>query len=173
MSRRLTIRRAFTIVMLTLAWCGLWRSISFANLASGVIIAAAVTLSGVGTPGRGGIKLVPLAKLARLVVVDLFTSTLDVAVEIITPTDRTEEGIVAVEVPSHSRHHLLLLIVAITLTPGTAVVDADPDTSTLYLHLLHIGRREDTVAHVEKLARLACDALPVPADSIGTTRGGP
>ena len=169
MTHYFTVRRAFTIVVLALAWCGLWRSLTLANLVVGVAIATAVTFSGLGTPGKGGIKLVPLAKLTGLVMVDLVTSTFDVAVEIVTPTDRTEEGIVAVRVPSSSREHLLLLIVAITLTPGTAVVDADPDTSTLYLHLLHIDRRESTVAHVEELARLACDALPVHA--IETKRG--
>ncbi len=161
-----TIRRILMIGALTLAWCGLWRSISTANIVTGVAISTAVSTSGVGTPGRGGIKLVPLARLAWLVLVDLISSTIDVAVEIVTPTDRTEEGIIAVNVPNHSRQHLLLLIVAITLTPGTAVVDADPDTGTLYLHLLHIDRRASTVAHVEDLARLAAEALPLETSGV-------
>ena len=161
MTTTLTIRRTLMIGALTLAWCGLWGSVSAANIVTGVAISTALSFSGVGTPGRGGIKLAPLAKLAWLVLVDLITSTIDVAVEILTPTDRTEEGIIAVIVPKHSRQHLLLLIVAITLTPGTAVVDADPDTGTLYLHLLYIDRRASTVAHVEDLARLAAEALPL------------
>lgn len=161
MTTNFTIRRTLMIGALTLAWCGLWRDISAANIISGVVISTAVSISGVGTPGRGGINVAPLAKLAWLVLVDLITSTIDVAVEILTPTDRTEEGIIAVIVPNHSRQHLLLLIVAITLTPGTAVVDADPDTGTLYLHLLHIDRRASTIAHVEDLAHLAAEALPL------------
>ena len=86
---------------------------------------------------------------------------MSVALEVLTPTDRTDEAIVAVPLPTESRRHLLLLIVAVTVTPGTAVIDADPDTGTLYLHLLHSDRRDATVAHVEELAELACKALPV------------
>jgi hypothetical protein len=41
------------------------------------------------------------------------------------------------------------------------VVDADPDTGTLYLHLLHNDRRAATIEHVGQLTRLACDALPI------------
>lgn len=163
----MTLRRLLTIAALTLAWCGLWQSISFANVASGLALAAVVTYSGLGTSGRGGVRPLPLLRLLRLVTVDLVVSTANVAIEILRPQDRTDEGIVAVKVPAESRQHLLILIVAVTVTPGTAVVDADPDTGTMYLHLLHIDRIDDTVDHVQKLAELACAALPLPR--IGAT----
>lgn len=161
MRSHITLRRILVIVALTACWCGLWRTISVANIVSGLVLSTVIVASGVGTEGRGGVRLVPLMKLVWIVFVDLVTSTVDVAVEILTPTDRTEEAIIAVKVPEDCRNHLLLLSVAITLTPGTAVVDADPVTGTLYLHLLHIDRREATVAHVQELARLSCEALPV------------
>ncbi len=164
----MTLRRFLTIIALALAWCGLWQSISFANVVGGIALGGAVTYSGLGTSGRGGIRLLPLARLFVLVTADLVASTVNVAVEIVTPQDRTEEGIIAVPVPGESRQHLLLLIVAITLTPGTAVVDADPDTGTLYLHLLHIDRSEATVEHVNRLAALACEALPLPTNGLAS-----
>ena len=167
MSRFFTIKRNIAIATLTAAWCGLWRDVSVANVLVGTVIAVAVTLPGVATRCQGGVRLVPLGRLAVLVTIDLVKSTISVAREILTPTDRTEESIIAVQLPSESREHLLLLIVAITLTPGTAVVDADPDTATLYLHLLHHDRRDATVAHVEELARLASFALP--SSRIGAT----
>jgi multicomponent Na+:H+ antiporter subunit E len=70
---------------------------------------------------------------------------------------------VAVDVPTGARRHVLLLVVVITLTPGTAVVDVDPDTGTLYLHLLHCDRREKTTRHISRLAELTCAALPDPS----------
>ncbi len=153
-------RRLATIAALAAVWCGLWGTISAANILGGLALATLITSLGVGTTGRGGVRPVPLLHLLWVVVVDLIKSTISVATEIMTPTDRTDEAVIAVQVPVHSREHFLLLVVAITLTPGTAVVDADADTGTLYLHLLHITRRDETVAHVEELARLACDALP-------------
>lgn len=166
MSRYITFRRVCTVVALTLAWCGLWRSISVANVLSGLAVSGVVVASGIGTPGLGGVRIVPLMRLLWTVFVDLITSTIDVAVEILTPTDRTQEAVIAVELPVESRSHLLLLVVAITLTPGTAVVDADAATGTLYLHLLHVDRMEATVSHVQELARLACDALPTPYNGV-------
>ena len=153
-------RRLIIIATLTLVWCGLWGEVTFANVAAGLVVAVGVTILGVGTPARGGIQPWALAKLLWVVSIDLVKSTVSVAAEIVTPTDRTDEAIIAVAVPPESRDHLLLLIVAITLTPGTAVVDADGDNGTLYLHLLHVRRRAASIEHVEKLARLACEALP-------------
>jgi multicomponent Na+:H+ antiporter subunit E len=88
-----------------------------------------------------------------------------VAWEILTPTDYTDEAIIAVDTQVESRSHLLMLVVAITVTPGTAVVDTDADTGRLYLHLLHAEKADAIVAHVQRLADLACRALPVDADA--------
>lgn len=157
----LSTRRLITIVLLVAAWCAMWRTVSIANVLSGTLLAVAVLAGGLGTPNRGSIRIVPLLRFGGLVALDLVLATVNVAKEVLTPTDYTEESIVAVHLPEESRRHLLLLVVAVTVTPGTAVVDTDPDTGTLYLHLLHHDRKEETVEHVVKLAELACAALPV------------
>ncbi len=162
----LTLRRLVTVAALVAAWCALWGEVSVANLLSGVIVAVLVSAAGIGTAGRGGIRPLPLARFVGLVAVDLVISTITVAREILTPTDYTDEAIIAVPVPAETRSHLLLLIVAVTLTPGTAVVDADPDGGMLYLHLLHADGRDATTVHVQELADLACRALPVPPDAV-------
>ncbi len=158
MRRWLTFRRLMAVAVLVFAWCSLWGEISVANVVSGTVVAFGATA--IGTPGRGGVRFGPLVRLAGLVALDMVTSTVSVAREILTPTDRTDEAVVAVPVPGDARTHLLLLIVAITVTPGTAVIDADPDASVLYLHMLHADRRDATAAHVQRLATLACQALP-------------
>lgn len=158
--RPFTLRRLVTVAALVFAWCALWGEASVANLLSGFVLAAILTGLGVGTPGRGRVRIRPLIRFGALVAADLVAATVGVAKEILTPTDRTDEAVIAVPVPPETRSHLFLLVVAITVTPGTAVVDADPDTGTLYLHLLHADRRDATVAHVRELADLACQALP-------------
>ena len=159
MATRLNPRQITAIASLTAIWCGLWGSASAANIFSGLAVAWGAFALGFGPPSRLGIRLSPLVRLAWLVGVDLAKSTLHVAAEVLTPTDRTAEAIVAVHVPPVGRAHFLLLVVAITLTPGTAVVDTDIESGVLYVHLLHHGRRSQTIAHVERLARLAADAL--------------
>lgn len=160
MTKVVTLRRLITVAMLVLAWCALWGGVSAANVLSGLLVGLVIVSLGIGTQGRGSVRLVPLLHFAGLVLWDLVASTVAVAREILTPVDYTEEAIIAVRVPTDTRSHQLLLIVAITVTPGTAVVDADPDTGTLYLHLLHDDRREAVTEHVVQLAELACRALP-------------
>ncbi|NNC79591.1 MAG: Na+/H+ antiporter subunit E [Acidimicrobiales bacterium] len=161
MRSAITLRRVLTIGILTLAWCAMWGSVSVANVLSGLVIASLASDRHIGTPARGGVRLLPLLRFLALVLIDLVQSTVAVTREVLTPTDWTEEAIVCVSVPADSRRHLLLLIVAVTVTPGTAVVDADPETGDLYLHLLHADRREEIEVHVQQLAELACAALPV------------
>jgi len=157
-------RRLLTLVLLVAAWCALWGSVSVANVLSGALVAVTVTLIAGIQPGHGRIRLVPAAQFVWLVAIDLVVSTVNVAWEILTPTDHSDEAIIAVDTGIETRAHLLGLVVAITVTPGTAVVDSDIDTGRLYLHLLHADKADDITAHVQRLADLAGRALPVDTD---------
>jgi len=159
----MNFRTAAVVVALVGAWCALWGSISFANVLSGLIVAVpAMWFTGSQTNGRT-IRIVPAIKLVWLVTVDLVKSTVHVVWEILTPTDYTDETIIAVETQLEARSHLLLLVVAITLTPGTAVVDTDPDTGRLFIHLLHAEAAPQVTQHVRRLAELSCEAFPTVA----------
>ena len=157
-------RRLVTLALLVAAWCALWGGISVANVLAGAVVALAVTLAAGVQPGQGRIRLVPLLQFVWLVALDLVSSMVSVAWEILTPTDYTDEAIIAVDTQLETRSHLLMLVVAITVTPGTAVVDTDTDTGRFYLHLLHADKADAIVAHVQRLADLACRALPVDTD---------
>ncbi len=161
MTRQLHSRRVVTAVLLVFTWCALWGEVSVANVVSGLVLASLTLMLGLGPGTRGRIVLRPLLRFARLVLGDLVVSTLKVSYEVVTPTDRTRESIVAVDVPYGTRSHLLLLVVAVTVTPGTAAVDADFESGTLYLHLLDHERRDEVERHVRELAGLACAGLPV------------
>ena len=119
---------------------------------------------GPGGSGRGGVRLGPLLHFCWLVSVDIVVSTFSVVHEVVTPTDYTEEAIIAVPVPPGTRRHFLLLYGAITVTPGSAVVAAEEDGTMLYVHILHLDRRDAVTAHIGELAELANRALPTPLD---------
>jgi len=164
MSRRVawSARRLLAGGSLVLAWCALWGDVSAANLLSGLLVVLLLGRLRVGPAVAGPVRLVPLVQFTWFVLVDLVVSTGAVAREILTPTDSTEEAIIAVAVPASARRHLLLLLIAITVTPGTAVVDTDGERGTLYLHLLHCDRQAAVTAHIDRLAALAGAALPPP-----------
>ena len=164
----LTVRRLLTLAALVAAWCALWGSVSWANVLSGVLVGLAALSIGVGSSGRGGVRIVPMLRFAGVVAADMAVSTIMVARAVIATGDRPAEGIIAVPISAPATHHLLLLVVAITVTPGTAVVAAETDGSVLYLHVLDVERRADVEAHTRKLADLACAALPVAAPGSGS-----
>jgi multicomponent Na+:H+ antiporter subunit E len=166
-------RRLLTLALLIGAWCAAWGEVSVANVLSGAVVAVAATLIAGIEPGLGRIRIVPLLQFLWLVAVDLVVATATVAWEVLTPTDSTNEAIVGVDTSLDTRSHLLMLVVAITVTPGTAVVDMDVDTGRLYLHVLHANRLDATEAHVRRLAELACRALPVDTDAAADRSGVP
>jgi multicomponent Na+:H+ antiporter subunit E len=159
----LSVRRLLTLALLVVAWCALWGAVSVANVVSGTLVAVAATMFAGVDRAAGGIRVFPLVQFVWLVVVDLVVSTLQVAWEILTPTDYTDEAIIAVDTRIDARSHFLMLVVAITVTPGTAVVDADVDTGRFYLHVLHADKGPEIERHVQRLAELACRALPTGA----------
>lgn len=162
--RGLSLRRVVMMAALVATWCVLWGDISAANVLSGALLAAALTTPGLGGALSGSIRPVPLVLLAWIVLVDLVKSTVGVAMEILTPGDRTSESIVAVTVPPEARRHMLFFTAAITLTPGTVVVDVDVDAGTLYVHLLHDTDVAANQADIQRLAELTCAAFPVAPD---------
>ena len=92
------MKRLIMMVALVALWCALWQRVSIANVLSGTALAVAIFASGLGPAGRGGVRLVPLLKLLWVVVVDLVTSTLAVAREVIVPEDTTDETVIVVEI---------------------------------------------------------------------------
>lgn len=154
-----SIRNIVSIILLTASWCALWRTVSIANIAGGLGLAMLLTFSGLGPPGRGKINVLGCIKLFGFVLVDLIKSTIDVAKEVITPGDNTNEAVIGIELEPEALDHLLFMTLAITLTPGTAVVDADTDEAIVYVHSLD-GDVEGTTAGVHKLADLVCQAFP-------------
>ena len=154
-------RHLLTILLLVAAWCALWGAVSVANLLSGALVAVVATLFSGVDRDAGGLRLGALAHFVWLVLRDMVVSTVQVAWEILTPTDYTDEAIIAVDTSVESRSHLLMLVVAITVTPGTAVIDSDGDTGRLYLHRWHVERAPEIERHVQRLAALACRALPL------------
>ncbi len=160
-----TPRRLLTMALLVGAWCALWGDVSVANVLSGTLVVVAATVFSGVDRNAGGLHPLSLLHFLWLVGVDLVVSTVNVAWEILTPTDYTDEAIIAVDTSMESRAHLLMLVVAITVTPGTAVVDSDVDTGRLYLHVLHAEKSDEIERHVRHLADLACRALPVRGQS--------
>jgi multicomponent Na+:H+ antiporter subunit E len=152
------IARATVLIWLSAAWVALWGDLSAANvisgLVAGLIVVAAVPLRG-RRQGRIRVRPLRLLRFVAYFAIKLVEASIAVAWEVVTPQNwRLNEGIVAVRLRSASGPTLAVLANAISLTPGTIVVDVRARPPVLYVHVLLLrsvtGVRHD-VLHLESL----------------------
>ncbi len=162
MNRFSGMRASAAILWLTLLWILLWGDLSFANVASGIVVALFV-LAFARLPRllrRGDLQTPRVRPLALLyfmgfVFVELVKSNLILAWEIITPGSRINNGVVAV--PLRTTQPITMMVVAnvITLTPGTMTIEAKGDPAVLYVNVLFLHDVEAVrrdLLHLEELA---------------------
>ena len=155
-------RHAVAACWLVLFWLALWRDISVANVASGVVLAAGVLVLFPLPPAGHRLRPRPAA-LVRFLAASTWSvvkANLVVAWEVVTPRNRINEGVVAV--PLQTADPIVITIVshAIILAPGTMVIDIELEPSTvLFVHVLHLRSADGVRREVQQLERLASAAL--------------
>ena len=135
------------LVWLVLVWMLLWGTFSWANLFSGTVIALVITtllpLPSVETTGR----FRPLAALRFLerFLVDLLVSSVEVSWLAFRP-GRHRSAIITVQLRTDSDLLLTVIAEALSLVPGSLVLDLDREHSVMAIHLVQVRDLE----HVER-----------------------
>ncbi len=149
---------------LVVVWVALWRDVSAANVVSGILVAAGVIW--LFPPERRttlAVKPLALARFLLAVVWSIVRANVVVAWEVVTPSNRINEGVVAVELASSHPVVITLVSHAIGLAPGTMVIDVDKGEdgapSLLFVHVLHLREVSDVRREVLDLERLALAAV--------------
>jgi multicomponent Na+:H+ antiporter subunit E len=145
------------LVSLILVWNLLWGTWSWANLISGTVVALAVTWLLPLPPVTGGAHFHPLAVLRYLghFVVDLATSSAQVAWEAIRPSGLRYGAIVSVQLRTDSDLLLTMIAESLCLVPGSIVIDLDREERTMALHLLSV--RDSAEVDRQRVAVLATE----------------
>ena len=142
------------VIVLALIWAAVTGSFTLMNLLLGGAIGAVATLfirDKVDQP----FILRRLGRIARLVVMffsELILSAWRVAVLVASPNmhAKLKPAIFAYPLTVTTDQQITLLANLITLTPGTLSVDVSEDRSTLYVHALDIGEKEDTIRSIRE-----------------------
>ncbi|WP_240665829.1 Na+/H+ antiporter subunit E [Agromyces sp. LHK192] len=141
-------RQAPLLLGLVVLWLLLWDHIDVLTLVTGILLAIAVTralylppvlLSGRFNPWRGLL-------LGLRMMFDVVTASLQVAAFAIWPWWKPMNSIITVQLLTRSDLVTTLTAEAISVVPGTVVVDIDRERGLLYLHAL--GTR--TEADIER-----------------------
>jgi multicomponent Na+:H+ antiporter subunit E len=159
-------------VWLVVVWILLWGTWSWANLLSGLVVALAVLVLLPLPHVVGGVRVRPAPLLAFLghFVVDLFASGAEVAWQTVRPQGVSRTAIVQVQLRVDSDLLLTMVAEAISLVPGSLVLDLDREHRVMTLHLLPVRDLDDVErkrAHVlvveGRLARAFGSAADVAA----------
>lgn len=172
--------RIVLLLWTTVVWLALWRDVSGANVASGVLVAAFVVwLFPPANDAPVGVRPLALLRFVGATAVSIVRANLVVAWEVLTPSNRINEGVVAVELASDNPLVITQVTNAIILAPGTMVVDVEVGTderpTILYIHVLHLRSIDEVRAEVLHLEALSLAAVsgrtdpptPTPSDETG------
>lgn len=138
-------RQAPLLIGLVVLWMFLWDHVDVLTITTGVLLAIAVTrglylppvlLSGRFDPWRGLV-------LGLRMMFDVVLASIQVAFSAIWPGWKPMNAIIAVQLLTRSDLVTTLTAEAISVVPGTVVVDIDRERGLLYLHALGTRTDED------------------------------
>lgn len=141
------------LVALVLLWMMLWGSIAVLTILTGTVVAVLVTrtlyLPPVALSGRFHLGW-SLAFLARFAA-DLVAASFEVAWYAFRPRGVSRNAVIRVDLTTRSDLVLTATALAVSLVPGSVVLEVDRPNSVLYVHALGVDSPEGverTRAHV-------------------------
>jgi len=155
---RWQVRRQLPLlVALVLLWSLLWGSFSWLNLVTGIVIAVVVTRGLYLPPVELAGRFNPLwfAWFLIAFLYELVVASFQVAFQAFSPRAIRSNAVIAVQLRTRSDFIMTITSIALSLIPGSLIVEVDRDQSILYLHALgtrdqdDIDRVRDDVLSVE------------------------
>ena len=139
-------------IALAAAWCLLnsfdgWNFVAGLVVGSFVVDAYSRLVLDYSYYARGWSMLVFLLYFIKI----LNLSNLKVAMEVLTPKHHQTPRIIRYRVGDMSASRKTVLANAITLTPGTLVIDESPDGEFLYIHCMYAQDRAEAIDELDEL----------------------
>jgi multicomponent Na+:H+ antiporter subunit E len=131
-------RQVPLLLWLVVLWLFLWDQVSVLSIITGLVLALLVTRIFYLPPVELGGRVDPLGLaifLARFIF-DLVRASFQVAWMAVSPRGVPTSSIVAVQLSTKSDLSLTLTALAVSLVPGSLIVEADRQDDILYLHVL-------------------------------------
>ncbi len=148
------MRRVGAALWLTVVWIVLWESYDLLAVVGGLTVATVLV---VALPreasGFDAFRPLPVLRFLGRYAWQVIEANAIVAWEVITPGEGINEGIIAIPVPGASDPVVLALSNAISLTPGTLLVEIDRDPTVLYVHVLHLRDLDQARLDIFKMER--------------------
>ena len=155
--------RLIAIIVLTTVWMLLWGVFSWASLLSGLIIAALILAAFPLPPVTFAGRVRPLGclRFAARFLGDLVTASAQLAWTAVRFGYEPSSAVIAVRLAVRTDLNLTLCGVAVSLIPGSLILDIDRDAGILFIHVFDVSGLDE----VERFRRdvLALEARIVRA----------
>ncbi len=141
-------------IVLAIIWCALNAKFTAWNFMAGMVVGALVVSIYGHAMGhepyiRRGLRLLHfLGYFFKM----LLVTNWQVAWEVLTPSMHQTPRIIRYNVENLTEAERATLASAITLTPGTLVVDISPCNKWIYIHAMYADSREKAVKDIDDLA---------------------
>jgi multicomponent Na+:H+ antiporter subunit E len=144
--RRITARSQVVLLLgLVLLWCLLWGQFTVLSVVSGVVLAVVISLlfylPAIDLSGR--INLWHTVVFFVRLILDIGRASVQVAWLVIDPKYRPSSAILAIPLDTRSDLIMTWTAEAISLVPGSIVVDVDRQESVLYVHVINVSSDDD------------------------------
>src|SRR5690554_2106138 len=143
--RKVLLHQVPMLIWLVVLWMLLWGSFSLLMLLTGIIVALLVTRVFYLPPLALSGRFNPWWALVFAVhfTYDLFRASVEVAWLAVDPRRVPSSSVVAVQLRSRSDLIMTFVSIAISLLPGSLVVEADRLRAVLYVHVLSTENADD------------------------------
>lgn len=133
------------LVALVVLWMLLWGTVSWISVLSGVLVAVVVTRVFYLPPVELSGRLNPFWLLVFLgrFFFDVVVASFQVAGQAFRPRGVRSSAVIAVDLVTASDFITTLTAIAISLIPGSLVLEVDRDRSILYLHAIGVEDLEE------------------------------
>ena len=133
------------LVVLVLLWMMLWGSLTPLTIVTGILVAVLVTRAFYLPPVELSGRFNPLWFLVFLVqfLGELVYASFQVGFQALSPRGVTSNSVIAVQLITRSDFLLTLTAIALSLVPGSIVVEVDREKSILFLHALNTRTQDD------------------------------
>jgi multicomponent Na+:H+ antiporter subunit E len=141
------VRSSVAIAVMMLAiWVLAWGSASWANVASGVVVVAAllIVVPDARRPGRWLIvRPLPLARLVVRYLRDVVVSNAQITREVLRPRPRLSTAIVRVPLAGCTPDTLTVIANLVAMTPGETPIEVEADPPVMYVHVLQFTSADE------------------------------
>ncbi|GAB3840986.1 hypothetical protein GCM10029963_10930 [Micromonospora andamanensis] len=180
--------QVIAVTALVTVWVLLWGTLSWANIISGLVVAA-VLLAVFPLPPvtfAGRIHPLPMLRFWLRFLGDLVVASAQVAWLALRVGHTPQSAIIAVRLRVNTDLNLTLNAEALSLVPGSLILEADRRTGTLYIHVLNVTSRDEVerfrqgvleleariveaIGSPDELRRVRDNAQPPPPDMEGAS----